>query len=253
MRRLLLLLLICGALVAVPSAAASTTVRLALIHALHGCHVWGTADSRPLGASWTTTLKRGTKIEVRVSCPMDFDVVQISGPGLAGVTCALADGHRTHARVREARPLPHPRHERRVLHRPGPADARAGQHAGADRSRPLTSSTCGAEAGRAPCRRPCARRGARCRPGRARPRERRRRRHGSRRRVRSRRARACRSRVPDGQVVEQDDGELGVELHRRGQAPPKNRRGFVTVICVISSSAMPASRRAGRTAFQTSR
>jgi len=84
MRKLTLCFGICLALVAIPTAVAgSPTVRLALIHVLHGCHVWGTADSRPLGASHTVQLKRGGRIEIRVSCPMGFDVTQLAGPKLA--------------------------------------------------------------------------------------------------------------------------------------------------------------------------
>jgi hypothetical protein len=84
MRRLVVCLGVCVALGAIPSAlAASPTVRLALIHAMRGCHVWGTADSRELGASHTVVLKPGGKIEIRVSCPMAFTVTQIAGPKIA--------------------------------------------------------------------------------------------------------------------------------------------------------------------------
>jgi hypothetical protein len=83
MRRLLLLAVASAALVAAPAALASPTVRLAIIHAMHGCHIWGTADSRPLGATRTIVVARGTKLEIRVSCPMSFAVVQTSGPKLA--------------------------------------------------------------------------------------------------------------------------------------------------------------------------
>jgi hypothetical protein len=55
---------------------------LALIHAMRGCHVWGTVDSQPLGASHTVALKRGGRIEIRISCPMGFDVTQLAGPRL---------------------------------------------------------------------------------------------------------------------------------------------------------------------------
>jgi hypothetical protein len=84
MRRLILGLCVLVVLVTVPSAlAVSPTVRLALIHAVQGCHVWGTADSRPLGASHTVQLKRGGRIEIRVNCPMAFNVTQLAGPKLA--------------------------------------------------------------------------------------------------------------------------------------------------------------------------
>jgi len=84
MRKLTLCLGVCVALVAIPSAAAvSPTVRLTLIHVMRGCHVWGTADSRPLGASRTVELKRGGRIEIRINCPMAFDITQLVGPKLA--------------------------------------------------------------------------------------------------------------------------------------------------------------------------
>lgn len=44
--------------------------------------MWGTADSRALGASHTVVLKPGARIEIRVSCPMAFDVTQLAGPKL---------------------------------------------------------------------------------------------------------------------------------------------------------------------------
>jgi hypothetical protein len=84
MRRLLVCLVVWVVLVIVPSAmAASPTVRLALIHALRGCHVWATADSRPFGPTHTVLLKHGGRIEIRVSCPMAFNVKQLAGPKLA--------------------------------------------------------------------------------------------------------------------------------------------------------------------------
>jgi hypothetical protein len=58
-------------------------VRLAIVHFVRGCHVWGTADSQPLGPSRTLTLKRGTRLEIRVNCPMSFDFTQVAGPKLA--------------------------------------------------------------------------------------------------------------------------------------------------------------------------
>lgn len=77
------MLVAAGAFVAVPTAAASPTVRLAIIHVVRGCHVWATADSRPLGATRTIELKQGSRLDIRVNCPMDFDVVQVAGPKVA--------------------------------------------------------------------------------------------------------------------------------------------------------------------------
>ena len=83
MRRLLILAVASIALAAAPAALASPTLRLTIVHALRGCHVWGSADSQPFGPTKTLTVTRGTKLEIRVSCPMPFAVVQTSGPALA--------------------------------------------------------------------------------------------------------------------------------------------------------------------------
>jgi len=83
MRKLALLVTIAAGFVLVPAAVASPTVRLTLIHVMRGCHVWGNVDSQPLGAVDTVLVKRGARIEIRVSCPMAFDVKQVAGPKLA--------------------------------------------------------------------------------------------------------------------------------------------------------------------------
>jgi hypothetical protein len=73
------------ALAAVPTgaaAAASTTVRMTIVHVLRGCHAWGTSLSEPLGPKRTLVVKRGTKVQIRVNCSMSFDVVQLAGPRL---------------------------------------------------------------------------------------------------------------------------------------------------------------------------
>ena len=84
MRKLALFIAVGAALVVIPAAVASPTVRLSLIHVLRGCHMWGTEDSRPLGATHTVILKPGARIAIRNSCPMAFDVTQLAGPKLAG-------------------------------------------------------------------------------------------------------------------------------------------------------------------------
>ena len=84
MRKLALSLAVGVALVVIPAAVASPTVRLSIIHVMRNCHMWGTEDSRPLGATHTIALKRGTRIVIRNSCPMAFDVTQLAGPKLAG-------------------------------------------------------------------------------------------------------------------------------------------------------------------------
>jgi len=82
MRRLLPLLLLVGASVAAPTALASPTVRLTIIHFVQGCHVWGTVDSQPLGPTRTISVHRGTRVQIRVNCPMAFDFTQVAGPKL---------------------------------------------------------------------------------------------------------------------------------------------------------------------------
>lgn len=72
MKRLLLPFAV--ALVLAPSALASPTVRLTLIHVMQGCHVWGDADGQALGPTRTLKVKPGTRLSVRITCPMDFDV-----------------------------------------------------------------------------------------------------------------------------------------------------------------------------------
>ena len=53
---------------------------LSLVHVMQGCHVWGTADGRPLGASKTLVVHPGARIQIRITCPMDFDIAQTAGP-----------------------------------------------------------------------------------------------------------------------------------------------------------------------------
>jgi len=80
MRRAAIVVL-CAAAFAAP-ASASPTVRLAIVHVMRGCHVFATA-TKQLGASTTLTVAHGTRLELRITCPMDFDVAQTSGPALA--------------------------------------------------------------------------------------------------------------------------------------------------------------------------
>jgi hypothetical protein len=83
MKKLALLLVLGAALVVIPAAGASPTIRLAIIHVMRGCHVWATQSGTELGAARTFTVKPGTRIEIRMSCPMAFDVTQLAGPRLA--------------------------------------------------------------------------------------------------------------------------------------------------------------------------
>jgi hypothetical protein len=62
-------------------AASSPSFRMSIVHYVRGCHVWKTTSLR--GAKTTVTVKRGTRVEIRLSCPMDFDFRQLRGPRLA--------------------------------------------------------------------------------------------------------------------------------------------------------------------------
>ncbi|HXY16783.1 MAG TPA: hypothetical protein VEH55_00165 [Gaiellaceae bacterium] len=86
MRRALIGLSVALAAVAVGTggaAAASSTVRLTIVHVVQGCHVWGDVDGNPLGPSRTVKIKRGATLAIRINCPMSFDFVQLAGPKLA--------------------------------------------------------------------------------------------------------------------------------------------------------------------------
>ena len=83
MRKIALLAALASALVVIPAATASPTIRLAIIHVMRGCHVWATQSGTELGATRTFTVKAGTRIEIRMNCPMAFDVTQIAGPKLS--------------------------------------------------------------------------------------------------------------------------------------------------------------------------
>ena len=86
MRRVLIGLAVASATVAVATggaAAASSTVRLTIVHVVEGCHVWGDVNGQPLGPSRTLKVKRGTAVSIRINCPMSFDFVQLAGPKLA--------------------------------------------------------------------------------------------------------------------------------------------------------------------------
>jgi hypothetical protein len=64
------------------AAAASPTVRLAIVHTVSGCHVWQ-LGAQARGPTTRVTLKRGARLELRATCPMDFDLAQVSGPRFA--------------------------------------------------------------------------------------------------------------------------------------------------------------------------
>jgi hypothetical protein len=78
MPRLVTVLLAAVAFAAVPTAAASPTVRLAILHYVRGCHVWS-SNNKP---DARIVVRRGARVAIRPSCPMDFDFRQVAGPKL---------------------------------------------------------------------------------------------------------------------------------------------------------------------------
>ena len=84
MRRLVVLLLAALALAAPGgiAVAASPTLRVAIVHTLRGCHIWS-VGGKDRAASATVTVAPGTRLTIRVTCPMDFDVTKVRGPALA--------------------------------------------------------------------------------------------------------------------------------------------------------------------------
>lgn len=87
-------------------AAASSTLRLEIVHYFRGCHVW--SGTSVIGSSARVTITHGTRLTIRVSCPMDFDLTQTAGPALnlgsrrlyAGTTTTILFRHRGVYRLR---------------------------------------------------------------------------------------------------------------------------------------------------------
>ena len=79
MRRLVLLAVVAAMVAPVGSAAASPTIRLAILHYWNGCHVWS-SNNKP---AVRIVVRRGTRLVIRPNCPMDFDFRQVAGPKLA--------------------------------------------------------------------------------------------------------------------------------------------------------------------------
>lgn len=82
-RRLLLVLAVSAALASAgtgTAAAAVPAVRLTIVHVVHGCHSWGTAASEALAPTRSISVRRHTRVQVRVSCAMDFVFRQTLGP-----------------------------------------------------------------------------------------------------------------------------------------------------------------------------
>ncbi len=80
----MLVLLVAAAAVALPvggAAAISPTFRVTIVHYVSGCHVWRSA-TKSLGPATTIIVKPGTRLQIRINCPMDFDFRQVAGPPL---------------------------------------------------------------------------------------------------------------------------------------------------------------------------
>lgn len=75
------ILVVIAALAAVAAPSTSKTIRLSIVHTVRGCHIW--QATRSLGPTGVLTVKRGDKIVLRISCPMNFSLKQLRGPKLA--------------------------------------------------------------------------------------------------------------------------------------------------------------------------
>ena len=86
MRRCVVILLVLWIAVAAPPAVTAATraptIAMSIVHFVRGCHVWS-KGSKVLGPATTITTKPGARLTIRISCPMDFDLVQTAGPRLA--------------------------------------------------------------------------------------------------------------------------------------------------------------------------
>jgi hypothetical protein len=85
-RKLLLGFVLAAAAVGVPTGAAavaSPTVRMTIVHFVQGCHVWGDVSGSPQGPTRSLAVKHGTRLQIRVNCPMSFNFVQVAGPKVA--------------------------------------------------------------------------------------------------------------------------------------------------------------------------
>jgi len=82
MRKLALVVALATGAVFAPAAVASPTMRMTIVHFVQGCHVWGDAIGSPTTPTRTITVKAGTKLQIRINCPMSFVFSQVSGPKL---------------------------------------------------------------------------------------------------------------------------------------------------------------------------
>ena len=58
---------------------AASTVRLGIVHAMRGCHIWS-SSKKPAA---TVRIPVGGRVVIRTDCPMDFDFRQVAGPKLS--------------------------------------------------------------------------------------------------------------------------------------------------------------------------
>ena len=58
-----------------------STVSVSIVHVVRGCHVWA-LGRRQLGPAATIDVKVGTRLKLRIDCPMDFNLMQVAGPKL---------------------------------------------------------------------------------------------------------------------------------------------------------------------------
>lgn len=56
-------------------------IALTIVHTVSGCHVWQT--NHDLGPRAALKLHPGQVVQLHVTCPMNFSLVQVSGPKLA--------------------------------------------------------------------------------------------------------------------------------------------------------------------------
>lgn len=59
-----------------------SVVSMSIVHVVRGCHVWALGP-RQLGPVSTVSVAPGTRLKLRIDCPMDFDLVQVAGPKIA--------------------------------------------------------------------------------------------------------------------------------------------------------------------------
>ncbi|MES1248762.1 MAG: hypothetical protein ABUS54_13930 [Actinomycetota bacterium] len=49
-------------------------VVLSLVHVMQGCHTWQLSNGKTMPATTTISVQRGARVQVHITCPMDFVV-----------------------------------------------------------------------------------------------------------------------------------------------------------------------------------